>query len=165
MEFPDSMTLGEARAALRELVTEGHNCPCCSQMAKIYRRRITRPMALALIECWNEGKTDRYVYVADLPTYSSDFAKLVYWGLIEEQRAKRPDGGRMGYWRVTAKGEDYLAGRVALPKYAQVYNARCLGLDEDEYADIHDALGKGFDLNELMAETVDETDGQVAFAL
>lgn len=163
MEFPDSMTLGEARAALRELVTEGHDCPCCSQMAKIYRRRITRPMALALIECWRKGGTHEYVYVADLPTYSSDFAKLVYWGLIEEQRAKRPDGGRMGYWRVTPKGEDYLSGRLSLPKYANVYNARCLSLDGYTWADVHDALGKGFDLTELMGETVDSENGQVAF--
>lgn len=165
MDFPDNMTLGEARAALRELVAEGHNCPCCSQMAKVYRRRITRPMALALIECWEKGGTEQYVYVADLPAYSSDFAKLVYWGLIAEQRVKRPDGGRVGYWRVTPKGEDYLGGRIALPKYAKVYNARCLGLDDTELADVHDALGETFSLSELMGNTVSREDGQVAFSV
>lgn len=164
MEFPDTMTLGEARAALRELVAEGHHCPCCSQMARIYRRRITRPMALCLIECWRKGDTTEYIYIADLSSHSPDFTKLVYWGLISEQRTARPDGGRAGYWRVTDKGEDYLLDRIAVPKYAEVYDARCLRLDDSEWATIHEALGKGFDLTELLGETVSE-DGQVAFSL
>ena len=164
MDFPDDMTLGEARAALRELVVGGYKCPCCTQMARIYRRRITRPMAKALIECWQKGGSE-FVYVADLPTHSSDFAKLVYWNLIEEQKTIRPDGGRAGYWRVTPKGEEYLYGEIVLPKYAKVYDAKCLGLDDTELADIQDALGGGFNLVELMGERGNPDDGQVALPM
>jgi hypothetical protein len=50
--------------------------------------------------------------------------KLAYWGLVEEQRRVRPDGGRAGWWRVTERGALFVNKGCTIPKYAVVYNGR-----------------------------------------
>ena len=56
-----------------------------------------------------------------------DAAKLVYWGLIEEEALQREDGGRAGWWRVTAYGERFLKGLIRVPKYARVFDEPVAG--------------------------------------
>ncbi len=146
------MTLLEARDALRELVYEGHRCPLCTQMAKVYKRRINAGMAVSLIRMY---KADPILGWQHVPTTvggrSREEGKLRYWGLVEEEsQVKRPDGGRAGYWRVTPLGERFVMRSVKLQCYALVYDGRCLALEGD-LKGIEDALGKRFNYNELMA--------------
>ena len=84
------------------------------------------------------------------PARGGDVAKLEYWGLLEEERGVRPDGGRAGYWRVTLRGEDWLHGKVEVPKYARVYDGRMLSLTGPSWS-VFEALGKKFDYRELMS--------------
>jgi hypothetical protein len=149
--FHAQTPLGQLKAWLRAKADEGTTCPLCEQTVKVYRRKITSTMARSLIEMYRAAGKDW----AHLPTVISsqraDEGKLAYWGLLEEEKVRRPDGGRAGYWRVTDLGELFIQGNLAVPKYARVYNGRCLSLVTTEKVTIKDALGTKFDYAELMA--------------
>lgn len=148
--FTDDMTLAEAKAILRQLVDEGEKCPLCTQLAKVYRRKVNAGMARSLIEMYRVGGTLDWVHVpTQIGARSREEGKLAYWGLVEEETAKREDGGRAGYWRVTAKGVRFVREKIKVPKYARVYDGRCLGLTGDEVS-IREALGSKFSYDELM---------------
>lgn len=145
-----SATLSEARAWLRARVDRGERCPCCTQLAKVYRRKINSGMARSLIAMYQVGGKDWIHLPTQIGARSREEGKLAYWGLVEEQKDVRPDGGRAGYWRVTDLGELFIKDRVKLPKYARVFDGRCLSLDPTEKVSIKDAIGDRFDYNELM---------------
>lgn len=144
-------TLDDARAWLRDRVDKGDRCPCCTQFAKVYRRRITSSMARMLIRMHRVAGCD-YAYLPDLRdgNGSMDTTMLRYWALIEEDREPRPDGGRAGWWRLTPLGQSFVLGEVEVPMYARVYDGRVLSLVGD-LVHISDALGTRFDYAELMA--------------
>ena len=120
---------------------EGIKCPICGRHVKVYRRKITNTMARSLIEMYNAHGMDWGHMPSTITSQRADEAKLQYWGLIEEETVKRPDGGRAGWWRVTEKGVDYIRGNTSLPKYVQIYNKKLLEVEEDVTANIRDALG------------------------
>ena len=149
--FHDDMTLREAKNLLREAVYDGAECPCCTQYAKVYKRTINSQMAQTLITMHRAQTGDEWLH---LPTLlgrkQADEAKLRYWGLIEEQPGVRDDGSaRVGWWRLTALGARFALGVAAVPKYALVYNGRCLGFDGPRVT-IQDALGDRFNYDDLM---------------
>ena len=150
---PDpTWTLAEAKAWLLERVEHGAKCPLCTQFTKIYKRKVNAAMARALILMWKEGDLSArlYVHVPSIdPTRGGDVAKLGFWGLIEEEKIARTDGGRAGYWRVTQKGEDWISGKTTIQKYARVYDGRLLSLTGPA-VDINEALGDWFRLDDLM---------------
>lgn len=154
-DAPEKVTLltslRDAKAWLKARLREGAACPLCDQHAQMYRRKITSTMAQAMIQLWRAAGTDW----AHLPTVvgakRADEAKLVYWGLLEEERAiKRDDGGRAGWWRLTDDGALFVHGQLHVSKYALVYNGRCFGF-EGEQVSIEDCLGARFRLDELLA--------------
>ena len=74
------------------------------------------------------------------------------WGLVEESSEVRADGGRAGWWRITADGRRWLLGQSRVPRHAQVYDGRLLRLERDgESVSVRDALGDRFDLDVLLA--------------
>lgn len=143
-------TLEEARQLFHELKfdAEGVVCPTCDRFGKAYNRNIHASMAAVLIRMYQESKTD-WVYLPDLPQKSRDSAALAYWGLVEEETVRRPDGGRAGYWRVTEKGCAFVENRITVPKWAECYNKKCDRIFGPDWS-IIDALGKHFDYHELM---------------
>lgn len=146
-------TLAEARDWLRTRLDEGEHCPCCTQYAKVYRRKINSGMARSLIAMYRISPTDWIHLPTQVGARSREEGKLAYWGLVEEENSIRPDGGRAGWWRLTQKGRIFVQGNTALPKYARVYDGRCLGLITGETATIHDALGTAFSYDDLMRGT------------
>lgn len=148
MSFTDEMTLGDARDTLRDLVDQGHPCPCCTQFAKVYRRKINATMARALISLWRTSD-HQFVHAPSLPGDTHEMSQLVWWGLIAEEAARREDGGRAGWWRVTDLGERFVLCQARVPKYARIYDGRCLGVHGD-LVSIRDCLGDRFDYGELM---------------
>jgi len=153
MEESELVTLADARAWLADqLQRSGAICPCCSQLAKVYKRKLNSNMARTLIIGY------RTVQMAwfHAPTTVGDrgeLAKLRYWGLVEEEQTLRGDGGRAGWWRVTPKGQQFILGQIELPAHALVYDGALLRLDEsDGYISIRDALGEKFSYQELMTE-------------
>ena len=145
----DPRTLQEAVEWLREHLDEGAICPCCTQRAQVYRRKINSGMAVSLIRMYQTAGTDWQHIPTTIGARSREEGKLRYWGLVEEADAERDDGGRAGWWRVTPRGADFVLGNLAVAKYARVYDGRCLGLVGDPVT-IYDALGDKFDYAELM---------------
>lgn len=144
-------TVGQARSWVKARLREGTTCPVCDQHAQTYRRKITRPMVEALVAMARAGALTGWKH---MPTVvgakRADEAKLAYWGLLEEERTLRDDGGRAGYWRITTDGHAFLKGDLKVPKYALVYNGKCVGHDGDMVT-AETCLGHKFDLAELLA--------------
>lgn len=149
MFYPE-MPLREARDVLLTLVEEGHKCPTCAQLAKVYRRKINSTMARTLITMHLHGAADRFVHTASLPGDTHEASQLSWWGLIEDERARRPDGGRTGYWKLTPLGVRFARGLATVPKYARIYDGKPLGQDGEQVT-IQDCLGRRFSYVELMA--------------
>lgn len=153
--FSDEMTLRDARNKLRELVDDGYACPCCTQFAKVYRRKVNSSMARGLIAAYHAHGRE-YGYLQDVrrvhgQTDNREESKLRYWGLMEEEAdIRRDDGGRAGWWRVTERGETWALGTISIPKYARIYDGRLLNLVPGEQVTILDALGDRFNYRELM---------------
>ena len=157
--FHDEMPVGEARGILRELAKgDGHECPVCRRMTKVRRRNLTSVAARAVQALYRAHGRG----VGHLPTVvNRDLADVAnqggytslgaHWGLIEEEKICRPDGGRAGYWSVTALGESWLRGETRIPKYVDLYDSRRLGEPYGELVGAREVLDTHFDLIPLRA--------------
>lgn len=151
----DQNCLAGVQDWLRDNIEPGVDCPCCGQLVKLYPRPIHKTMARGLIMMYRAAPVGEWVYMPDVlrplgRSRGGDEAKLAYWGLIEHDDGVREDGSkRTGWWRVTEKGRLFVRGAVSVPKFARVFNGRCLRFD-GEQVHIWDALQSLFDYNELM---------------
>jgi hypothetical protein len=155
--FRNDMTLKEARDLLRTMVEEGATCPCCTQFAKVYKRKMTSASVRAIMALyWAAGREWGHLptivreRVPDISHQGGYMNLSVHWGLMEEERTLRPDGGRAGFWRVTDLGEAWLRDQTTVPKYALIYDSRCLGR-RGVPVGVRDALGSKFSYDDLMA--------------
>lgn len=146
-------TLGQAQLWLRAHVEDGVACPCCTQFAKVYRRKIHSTMARDLITAHGRMGLDPFHVPTLLRRAASagDFAKLAYWRLIVEIPGVRDDGStRVGWWRITDDGRLFALNQLRVPKYARIYDGRLIELDASDTVTIRDALGERFNYEELM---------------
>lgn len=158
-------TLAAARALLAVKRDEGVECPCCEQFVKVYKRPINAAMSYALIlidHYFSRPAHDEWLHVpqflavqklpaSTLASIRGDWAKLKYWGLLEEMQALRDDGSnRVGFWKITEKGRQFVQRHVVVPKYAHLLNNQFLCFEGPEIG-IEDSLGVRFNYNELMS--------------
>lgn len=155
------MTVDEAKAYLKVKAADGVLCPCCGQFVKVYPRPITGSMAYTLILIYRYFQKPihedwlhvaNYIHGLGLPAnlYGGDFAKLRHWGLIEQKDGERDDGSnRIGYYRITEKGKQFVLGKATVPARARIFNKKCYSLTGKEIS-IRQALGKKFNYEELM---------------
>lgn len=157
-EFHDYMTVSEARWNLRQALDEGVECPCCGQFAKRYRRSLPSAAARVMIAMYRiQRGMDAYIFIPDLldkmtgTAHQGGYGTLGWaWGLIERQPGERDDGSdRVGWWRLTDLGRAFVQDQVSVPRYAVIFNGKCLTLDGPPWS-IRDALGKRFNYRELM---------------
>lgn len=150
MIFDDSALLGEARKWLREQASDkGARCPCCTQLAKVYRRALNAGMVRSLILMYRAAGLDWQHVPTTTVGGSREEGKLRYWGLVEEADS-RYAGQRAGWWRVTEAGEAFVLDRSRLPRWALVYDGRCLWLDDQQTTTVREALGDHFHYGDLM---------------
>jgi hypothetical protein len=150
-QFPDDMSLGEARDLIVEKLCNGEsfNCPLCTQRCKIYARKINKTMAKALVTMFLAGAVHKFVHAPSLEGDTHEVSQLAWWNLIEEDPERRGDGGKAGFWKITERGREFLNKEVTLPKHAKVYNGIVYDFDGDLIS-IDDALGSPFHYNEMM---------------
>ena len=152
-------TLESARS---EMLSKAHSkhgahCPCCERFIKLYRRPLSASMARYLIVLAKKSGTGNpWLHVetdfrdVSIPS-RGDYAKLRYWGLIEPKPGVSERGTRTnGYWRITDKGRDFVAGNALVPSHVFLLNNRLVGFS-DKSVTIRDALGSAFSYDELMA--------------
>lgn len=162
---PDS-TLGEAWKLIEAHQDDGLPCPLCGQWVQVYRRNLNWSMAWLAIKLyrWNLEHPGEYVHVLTFisaaKAFAGDYSKARFWGLIEAEEGMRPDGStRVGYWRITQTGIDWVTGKIRLPRYVRVYDNQALGPPvaysksgkQRSLVSIRDALGTRFDYDLLMA--------------
>jgi hypothetical protein len=111
----------------------------CGQWAQDRARTITDTMARALEAMYRNGGTTKWVKSTELLRRigllrTGDDSKLIHWGLIEtpESGAEMSDGKKTGWVRVTADGEDFILGRITVPKTAWLFNGKLLNYDGPE---------------------------------
>lgn len=148
--YEPQMTLDQARRQLLEDVENGAPCPCCTQLAKVYRRRIHHTLARSLITLYRLGGTTDWIHVARDIGPACELGKARYWGLVEEQKHRKEDGGRSGWWRMTEKGGRFVRHEITVPTYARIYDGRCLNLVGPKVS-ILECLPVGFRYDDLMA--------------
>lgn len=162
---PPLDTLQEAKAWLREAaVGRGANCPCCNRFTKFYKRPISYGMAYVLIMMHRYDVKNTFFHVQehiakqpiddDLKTkVRGDFAKLRYWGFIEEKPGAQEDGNpHNGYWRITDHGRAFVRGEFDVPAHAVTYKTKCLRMIDKKRVTIKDALRKKFHYDKLMRD-------------
>jgi len=69
--------------------------------------------------------------------------------------SKDPKVPCSGKWRATKKGQDFLEGRIAVPRFVYIYNQATLRFDGQPVT-FRECLGKRFDFGELMSGKYDE---------
>lgn len=154
-------TLQQAKAEFFEKARDkGAVCPCCGRFGKVYKRKLHSAMIAVLVLMYrfqNLGFTHVHTLInattspAVAAALRGDFAKLRYWGLIEESTAEAENGK----WRITGKGAQFVEGAILLSKYVWVYNSQALGFT-GELSSVYDALGDKFSYGELMGSSTRE---------
>lgn len=161
-------TLEDAKKWLRARFGKGATCPCCRQYVKLYKRALSKSSAyvLLLMSCYFRGDSaEEWLHVpsyiaemaGDNPRRAAavrgDWAKLKYWGLIEEKPDVRADGSpRVGYWKLTPLGRQFVNRQVMVPAYVYLYNGEPLQRTVEEMITIDDALGTEFSYAEIMGD-------------
>lgn len=143
-------------------------CPTCGRKAKLYPRSLNSTMARFLI--WLNRTTERTRLQWIHPNnHKEEFvkamgrvggcehSKLCYWGLVEEKPKDIHDGDKKnsGYWRITAKGQQFVRCQITVPAKAMVLFNEPISFKGKEIT-IIDALGKKFSYRELMGYDTDE---------
>lgn len=144
-------TLDEARDDLTAKLSDGVTCPCCGQFAKAYPRRVTGGAAASLIRVFREHGHDWFRAAGQhgVSALGGEFARMAHWGLIQEELTARPDGGRSGWWRVTAKGAQFIRSGLTIPKTVVLYDNHIIRF-EGPMVTIRQALGEKFNYAVLM---------------
>lgn len=157
-KYWENMTIKDARISLRAAARlEGEHCPVCGQFAKVYKRKIYATMARDMILLWQKSGTD-WAYLPDVvPERGGNLVKMRYWGFLEK-RTNEDGSAKVGWWRVTEKGEAWIRGETTVPKFALIYNGKCLGLlpgPQSDSVSVTDALAARFSYKALMEDHVD----------
>ena len=150
-----TQTLDEARDFVLEHLEEGVDCPACGQTAREYRRSMTATCARVLLALYRQDPA--FVHLPTLAAeqlpdvaHQGGYLTLAhYWQLIEEEPTVREDGGRAGYWRLTAAGRDFVEHRCTVPRYAHIFNGRRRRYSGVQVS-ITAVLGARFDYNALV---------------
>jgi len=164
MDNSTSLAVAKATVNHGKNDREGITCPCCGQLCKVYRRRLNSAMARFLI--WlarysmdqgydpNVGgpwvRMDRFPIIQRRPG-GGDFAKLRYWGMIEEMDNSDTSKRSSGVWRITPNGMSFARGNMPAPEAVLVYNNECEGLT-GAFISIRIALGTKFNYDSLWSQ-------------
>lgn len=135
-------------------INKGYTCEHCGSFVKLYKRSFNANMAVALLTLYRYAP-NMFVKAEDLlikcgRQRCGDFSYLRHYRFIEPQKATREDGSkRNGYYRITALGIMFCEGKVTAPSNFLIIHNNLKGFGGREI-NIHEALGKKFNYNELM---------------
>lgn len=165
-------SLDDAKKWLRVRFGKGATCPCCNQFVKLYKRSLSKSSAYVLLlmaRYYNRVgvKQDEWLHVPShiaevavgnprrAAAVRGDWAKMKLWGLIEEKPGARDDGSpRVGYWRMTQLGRQFVAREVKVPSHVYIYNGEALQRAVEDQISIDDALTTEFSYSEIMEDAV-----------
>lgn len=148
-------TLLEAQERMLTMALQGSDCPCCGRNMRIYKRKIYRPVAEAMLEAYSKCRTEWFhkpsvVRGETSANKGGDFLKLRYWGFIKRYEARRDDGSkRNGFWCITPAGADFITGKIDAPKYVYEFDGECVAFST-ERTTFAECYGEGFVYREIQ---------------
>lgn len=127
------------------------DCLGCGQRVALYDRKIDAKSAKQLVLMWKKhGRSWFHGPSEDgVSELGGAWARLSYWGLIENAPEKRNEFGQQGMWRVTEIGVQFIKEEVRLPLSARVFNQQLVRI-EGKYIGIRDALARYFRLDDIL---------------
>lgn len=147
----NSQTIGEVKKYLTDNWRKGVDCPCCKQKVQLYRYKIQAQMIYYLFEIMKLQRNKPWVHVMnEVKPINGDYAKLRYWGLIEERGdVPEKDTKSSGFWRITEKGKQFLYGYIPIYSHCLIFNHKCYGTSGVPIT-VQEALQNKFSYEELM---------------
>lgn len=128
---------------------KGCICPCCGQIAKVYKRKLNSGMAMELIRLY-KFKSDEYIHHTQFASVQGgEISKLSYWGLVEDKLNNNTNTRCSGLWAITNTGRLFVENKIRIPKHIYLYDSKFLSFSE-ETINIIDSLGSRFSYYELM---------------
>ena len=169
----ETVTAAEAKRALRETAKanrRGCECFACGRTVTLNDRNryLTDTMAGALkgLYQWDLEHPRDFAYTPDLlmgtrTIHGGDAAKLRHWGLTEPRGGERTDGSkRTGFWRITAKGIEFVEGRIQVPAfYIEIPETKSMVMCDDLIS-FQAALKVPFDFGMLIAGVPSHASGK-----
>lgn len=164
MQTQLSYTIAELKAQLfSHYDEEGSHCPVCGHYVKLYHRKLTSTMAIALIYIYRYfvlHPEKKWVHIEklfknikDIPAH--DTSVLRHWGLLEKKGTMKEDGNPdCGYYGITEKGKLFVNNKATVKKHVNLYNNEVVDFEGDEIR-IEDALSQKFHYNELMEKEIE----------
>lgn len=155
IEQAEVTTLPNAKKYLEQNYEKGCECPACCQMVKLYKRPLNAPMAAGLISLYKKGNGN-FMHITDIldglkgSNGGGDFAKLRYWGFIEEEANDDSAKRTSGSWKITPRGKEFVENKMKVPSHVHLYNGKRRGFAQETVVSVISALGKHFDYAELM---------------
>ena len=154
MENWINKTIKEGKAFLRSNFKKGSSCPCCGQFVKLYSRKLNNSQVRGLINLYNLDlkATNEFFHVRTITSdvnLTGDFAKLVYWKMIEEKSNEDSTKKNSGYWKITELGRRFLRNEIKVPSHILLFDSKFQGYGEKS-TDVKQALGEKFNYEELM---------------
>lgn len=127
-------------------------CHCCGQLVKLYKIQMPLLALADMCDFAKESKDGEYWHINRIRVRSQggEFAKLRFWGLIEEQFNEKTNKRKSGMWRMTAKGRAFTRAEIMVRKYSKLYNQEFYGHDGGMVT-LKQALKERFDYQELMS--------------
>ena len=120
---------------------EGQTCPCCSQLVKLYRRKLSVRMVEGLVRLYlvhnrvaagtlrdpenvirdpNGTIWIRHDLFAELG--ERNYSLLRFWGLMVPRDTRTATDNASGFWSITTEGVYFVLGKLAVPEYVYVFN-------------------------------------------
>ena len=98
-------------------MTEKKFCPSCGQSLMVYKHSIARRLALIILKVKDYTVPFHLQKDACLShSENTNFYKVPYWGIVEA------DDFGSGYYRITDKGREFIAGRIEIPKWIKTFD-------------------------------------------
>jgi hypothetical protein len=119
-----------------------------------------------LIELYKFDKENpnQYFNIRDIEQYRKGFgggafAKCKHWGLAVDKTNTDTGKRTSGMWAITAKGRQFVEGKILVWESVLLYNKKKWG-ESEKYVDIKTTLGKKFNYAELMGDYLPKPDNQ-----
>lgn len=136
---------------LRELPKVIHYCRVCDQHCQQYKRNLYSTPSRLLIALYRLHKKEpevKYFHIRAIFREANTRAGGCGYELLG--KFNLAELGEPGFWKITNPGIEFVRQQRRIPKYVLIYNDNIEGHVEENTIDIVQALGKKFNLYELL---------------
>lgn len=157
-------TLSECVDFIKKNKVFGVVCPCCTQIVKVYKRKLNTGMAIELITLYRLTKNksveeDKYFHQTKFARVTGgEISKLIHWGLVEQKPKSTEDAEKgkktSGSWAITEIGKEFVQGKVTVLSHIYISNKKLIGFSSEKIS-IKESLGKKFEYDSLMDNLIE----------